>query len=675
MQDRIVQIVAPLVMVIALMACGALLPSIIRQSDDNVLRYTNVSVEGAPPFVVLGTAIGAVRGLIVDYLWIKANAMKEKGLFYEAMSHADLITKLQPRFAAVWAFHGHNMAYNISVATLTQEERWEWVNAGIRLVRDEGLRYNPNDLSLHRELAFWFAHKIEGVSDDAHFYYKKQLCREWHLLLGQPPEDHQLRIDWIKEIADAPETLPACEQRTPGVLTLVEALRQNYPAEQTGLKFNLDKHFLTEYTLWQSIKQQSAAAKLLGYEAKIREQSSYFDSFDKLASDPEFQPIWKTLISHVRKRVLKDDYNMDPVLMHRYTAELGPIDWRHGSAHALYWARRGSEFGAGRVSEYDSYISLNNDSQQITAMQDLARSGRITYDLFSMSDAPGRFPEPRWIDVIGEQFHVFYTKHYDIHGGGADRFVTFLQNFMGSAICEWYRAGEIGRAQKLMATMNDLFGVPGRPMFNNKWQKPLDLFVRDETYDQYQAQPHLAPRDISASLRYGFQVGVLYGRWEVLHEALRFSDIVTTWFKGNSWNDYTNMFGEARIADIIGDLDESADLAYLQTMVDPSVKMMDRMTIWAGTDRAEMEVIRKDANLLKRTTPLFRALVYDRAMPILEQQFAVDELSQQMKFEEAFPPPPGLDSAREFLVKRNQARTQQQEEIKKRDPMSRRGSG
>src|SRR5690606_41495846 len=62
----------------------------------------------------LGTMIGAVRGLVVDYLWIKVNLMKEKGLFFEVMADADLITKLQPRFGAVWAFHGHNMAYNRS---------------------------------------------------------------------------------------------------------------------------------------------------------------------------------------------------------------------------------------------------------------------------------------------------------------------------------------------------------------------------------------------------------------------------------------------------------------------------------------------------------------------------------------------------------------------------------
>ncbi len=121
----------------------------IEGSDGHGLRYTDISVEGAPPIVALGTAIGALRGIIVDYLWLKVNMMKEEGQFYEVMSDAELITKLQPRFAQVWGFHGHNMAYNISVLTNTPEERWDWVKAGVDLVRNQGLRYNPNDVVLH----------------------------------------------------------------------------------------------------------------------------------------------------------------------------------------------------------------------------------------------------------------------------------------------------------------------------------------------------------------------------------------------------------------------------------------------------------------------------------------------------------------------------------------------
>jgi len=96
--------------VLSFVGAGALLPDLEQRTEDAGLRYTDSVVEGAPPWVAVGTAIGALRGLVVDVLWIKVNLMKEEGDYFEVMALSDLITKLQPRFAAVWAYHGHNMA-------------------------------------------------------------------------------------------------------------------------------------------------------------------------------------------------------------------------------------------------------------------------------------------------------------------------------------------------------------------------------------------------------------------------------------------------------------------------------------------------------------------------------------------------------------------------------------
>src|SRR5262249_44510148 len=123
----------------------------------------------------VGVAMGAFRGLFVNMLWIRANNLKEAGRYYEAMDPASTITKLQPRFPQVWAFHAWNMAYNISVTTQTPQERWQWVQSGIRLLRDQGIPANPNDLTLHRELAWIYLHKIQGFMDDANPYYKRQV--------------------------------------------------------------------------------------------------------------------------------------------------------------------------------------------------------------------------------------------------------------------------------------------------------------------------------------------------------------------------------------------------------------------------------------------------------------------------------------------------------------------
>jgi hypothetical protein len=662
LRDRLVQIIAPLVMVVCLGAAGAMLPGILDESQTSALRYTNVVVEGAPPIVAMGTVIGALRGLIVDFLWIKVSWMKEKGLYYEMMADSELITKLQPRFAMVWGFHGHNMAYNVSVATHTQQERWAWVNAGIRLIRDQGLRYNPNDITLHRELAFMFAHKLEGYSDDANLYYKQQFCEEWHLLLGEPPVEHADRIAWMKEIADAPESYSAAVERVPEVAELVDILKDAIPQNQLQIKFELDEQFLGSFVMWQAVAQQSVAARVLGLESQWR-NDPFFQVFDQLARDPKYAKAWPVLLAHVRKRVLSDKYNMDPQLMYQYTRDLGPIDWRHGQAHALYWSRRGSQFGEGRVREYDIYVVLNNDSQQLQAMQDLARWGRIAYDPIAR-EFPGRFPEPRWIDVIDQQFEPFYKKHLNVRGAGGERFINFLKHFLGSAIREWYRSGETERALKLLERLDALFGRGARPP-NNQYVPTYDnlqLIVKEETYNAYQTQPWVAPSDVAASLQYGFKEGVLGGRPEVLRDALRFAADVTEYFKTNEFYRDPNKFGQRRIADTIGRLEDSTEIGFLQMMTAPGVTWEHRQRMWNGIDSVEVEVTGRP--------PMLRALVYDRVMPVLDRQFASHPMSQQFDIDQLFQPPPGLDQAREMLAKREVDRRKQQEEAAKRETIA-----
>ena len=109
-RDRIIQVVAAAVMVLATGISAALLPSIEKKTEDYALRYTDVAVANAPPFVAIGTMIGALRGIIVDYLWIKINVMKEKGLFYEVMADAEMIHKaaaaVRSGLGVPWSQHG-----------------------------------------------------------------------------------------------------------------------------------------------------------------------------------------------------------------------------------------------------------------------------------------------------------------------------------------------------------------------------------------------------------------------------------------------------------------------------------------------------------------------------------------------------------------------------------------
>jgi hypothetical protein len=634
---------------------GTILPRLIDQSDTRGLRYTTVSVEGAPPWVAIGTAIGAVRGLIVDILWLKVNFMKEQGLFFEVMADAELITKLQPRFAAVWIFHGHNMAYNISVATHTMAERWEWVRAGIRLVRNEGLRHNPNSMQLHRDLAFWFAHKIEGVADDAHMYYKTELAREWHYLLGEPPESWEDRLQWIREVADAPASLEEAEARTPGVRALIERFDAAMGPFGEQLGFGVNTNFLLRYGEWRAVARDTEIAEILGVREDYRRSRASFAAFDEIASDPSVAEQWRTLIAFVRKRVLLDEFNMDPVLMADLTEELGPIDWRSGFAHALYWSRLGERRASIGVSDANSaYIALNNDRQQLQSIQGLARSGRILFDPFS-GELPSRFPEPRFVDTIGRLFAVYYEKHYDTRGAGGEGFIGFLQNFMAAAVRESYRSGEFGRAQELLDALDERFGL-GAPegMRNPRYSQPLEVFVRAEVENELQFQPHLAPSEVFASMRRAYRVGVGRDQEEVWANCLTFVAQVVTIFKENEYYDYVNKFGVGRLADILQDPATIVRESFKTTITDPSIPLQERVTIWNRVDRF-------------RGAELARAYAYDEVIDELRRQVSRHALGQRYSAAQLFPPPPNLQRIRQEIAAAEAARQQREAEQRQRD--------
>ncbi len=142
------------------------------------------ALDDAPPLVRITTvAFAGFQGLIADLLWLRVSQLQDRGHYFEIVQLADWITKLEPRFSEVWAFHAWNMAYNISIMFAEPEDRWRWVNHGIRLLRDEGLRYNPADPRLYHELGWIYQHKIGRHWDDAHMTYKWNLAQKMHPLL------------------------------------------------------------------------------------------------------------------------------------------------------------------------------------------------------------------------------------------------------------------------------------------------------------------------------------------------------------------------------------------------------------------------------------------------------------------------------------------------------------
>lgn len=156
------------------------------------LGLTRVApLENAPPVLAFTTvALGGFRGLIANLLWVRASDMQSEDRYFEQVQLADWITKLEPTFVQVWLVQAWNMAYNISVKFRDPYDRWRWVQQGIELLRDQGIRYNPKEALLYRELAWFYQHKIGQNVDDAHLIYKFEWAREMTRALGGPKPDY-----------------------------------------------------------------------------------------------------------------------------------------------------------------------------------------------------------------------------------------------------------------------------------------------------------------------------------------------------------------------------------------------------------------------------------------------------------------------------------------------------
>ncbi|MCC6952366.1 MAG: hypothetical protein IT433_13095 [Phycisphaerales bacterium] len=531
-RDRRIQIMAMLVMLGALTGSVVMAITLTAQAGRSRITFTDRVEEGAPPEVSLGIAMGAFRGVFVNYLWIRANVMKEDGKFFESIQLADAITRLQPRFPRVWVFHAWNLAYNISVSTQTREERWEWVNAGIRLLRDKGIPANPNDMLLHKELGWFYLHKIGGFTDDANPYYKQQLAKEWTIVLGPPPrrgpEDRDDAViikkyaDKLIAIRDAPETREELLAKVPRVAVLTEGLMK------AGVKN--DYELLQRYEMWAAGKQSGQRAL---WESAAGEKTK---AFGVLADDPANAEAWPALLNFLRKRMLVDVYHMEPERMVRFTQTYGPLDWRHHGAHALYWSARGVEVGEARATADNlrDYDFINTDRVVVQSLQDLYRSGDLYFDFFS-SMFPDRnpvwkgAPNVHFVDAYGRALDPMRQRSgifNDLSMRGTTSLSTGFENFLRDVVCFYYARGDRANAEKYRDILlnHPALNIDGRFRFYEDTGS-IDDFVAKELQEEW-SRPAIAILQVEGALQGAYTSGLLAGDGELFRNQMNYAKIV-----------------------------------------------------------------------------------------------------------------------------------------------------
>ncbi len=444
---------------------GMQLDSINRQRMD--MNLVIDKPEDLPPSLLLATvATGAFRGLVVDVLWMRADKLKDEGLFFDARQLAEWITILQPRFSSVWEFHAWNMAYNISVAIpATQpDQRWRWVRNGYELIRDEAIgKYKLKDVTLYHEMARIFQHKMGGVSDDVHKYYKLQLATAMELVLAS--EDNQLDSTNNRYFEALAETPIGWRQinRDPNVASLVQALKSADP------NFSDDDQFVSNYL---SLRQQStryvpAAGEVIdGFRG-----SDVLKKFDLFAKANYLREVWK----------------LEPALMRQLNVTYGPVDytdpnthmpldWRHPDSHAIYWAVKGLGIAAQEKAREIEVDETNTDRIVNHSLQNLFRNGKLIIRDVSMEvpadDVSGSRiesfkevflrPDMRMFESYNTSVLKVIEKYKDDRGT-YDSMRNGYRNMLINALFSFYQSGHKLQAQNIHDKLRE--GWPDLPEF------------------------------------------------------------------------------------------------------------------------------------------------------------------------------------------------------------------
>lgn len=679
-RDRLIQIISA-VLCLALFAGGGLLAAQAAASAGrHKLMLSETLEDNSDPEVAIGIAMGAFRGLFVNMLWLRANKLKEEGKFHEAMDLSATITKLQPHFPKVWSFHAWNMAYNISVKTNTASERWNWVNAGIDLLRRDGIPNNPNDLLVHKELAWIFLHKIQGYTDDSNPYYKARLAHEWHEVLGPPPvpsqEDSsreaviQQFVDWLIPIAEAPEALQTLREQNSQVDQLVtdvlgqagaarSVVRERAgditadtmiprivdlfragPREANWLKGYMRSRVIVQSGRWPLIRQQLS-------EPEIR--------LLEMTTDPSLESAWAALLAQQRKRLLRDKYNMEPQRMIRYTRKYGPIDWRHGAAHGLYWGAKGVEGAETRVSERnrEDYDFLNTDRVVVHSVQELWRGGNLYFDYLTTVLDPSA-ANPFYIQIP----NVYFIKTYGdileevMERGGLfedtvqrvfTNYAAGYENFLRDAIRYLYRRGQIAEAEAYkekaatMSEANEHWSM--RPEY---FAQSLPEFVQAELQDAL-SRPSVAAQEVTAALQDAL-IALIQGDEERFRRQFQYAREAHAYFFREQGRANQSNPGKERMEAYI-------DRSFIVTagaLFDQLIRRLEQDHRIEAYNAAPTEL---------------QQWVYDQLRSGLKEVMDAEAEAGAEPFDVAFPEPPNMEEFRvwrEQLIQERQRQSQQE---------------
>ena len=522
MRNVLIILVALLVFAAGVGGAAALAPGINQERRDANLSVSDQVYDLPADMAVSQAALGTFRGLAVNFLWQRAENLKNDGKYFEAIELGKLITRLQPRFPKVWEFVSWNMAYNISVGTKTDRERWMWVKAGIDLLqrKGNGIDANPNELALYAQLGWIYFHKVGEFQDNMSWDYKREIAVAWNGVLGNPPTDNEPYLAWLREIRDAPD---AVEGLSPGGQKVARWMIDE------GLRFDADA--LAAFTVpvgYALVEQRSeeeaaadAAAEAAGAKPATRPARRVIVAARQWPTDATDADVLE-VVAFLRKKVVQgDEYNMRLDEMIRLAEAFGPIDYRQPAAHTLYWSWVGLQrVGQDDGRSHDAWVSTERNV--LNGLQTLAQAGSVAYD--PRSKYLTYLPQwDKWI-AFDARYQSLGERTGETDAQSESRFGAGYRNQMDQAITDAWVSGATDVAQQLYERMKAR-GV-GK-FYADRYDPPLDEFVKaqmNETLDTPKVARDVILGLMSQSLKLSLVAGNPRQAQAVLSEARRLFD-------------------------------------------------------------------------------------------------------------------------------------------------------
>jgi len=614
--EVIVQVIGISTAVLCVAGAGLLISPMNAIRKERQLVVDPSSIKGLPPDIALIGKLGTFRALAIDWAAIRAERLKEQGKDYEALQLHQTVCALAPRFPKLWVYAAWNMAYNISVNQYTPEARWEWVQNGIKILRDKGIQYNPRSVTLYKELAWIYWHKIGDFLDDEHLNYKRALAVEMERILGPPPLalDDQEYFAWLKRVVDAPRDLDRLIREDGEVAELVGELRNlELEPDHTLLEF-VARHVRPELQLRELLKEPSPTDNL--DERRIR-----------LITDPARNETVERLLSAIRSRILREPYKFDlDELYDLMINQYGPLDLRNAFTHSLYWSSYGDKISKGYVRT-DPADSMNTARFVFFSLQNLVTRGRmVLYPNFD--DAFESYieltPDTRYIPYLYDTYMRLGKEQFGDHprfreGTPGPNYMTGFVSAMHQWIQLLYTEGgeqNLKQAENFYAWLRENNPEPDGTT-QQRYLVTLDAFVMDELLehlDTWRAAAAIVRSFTRRALKQ-FAVGQVSSGINSMRLARKCYDY---WM-----------------------IDTQKDLNERRKLQTPVVMLRDDVMAFMQDQQIE---------------PLFKARLW-RNLPLEQQQMAYDGLLPYLEklcaeqqppwaIERAFPEPPGMEEFR-----------------------------